>query len=325
MFLTEKTMAVYIPIGESNLPGELKRGNKLILRASDEKVIAWVSLKGSTKGMNEAKKRCMNEISSSQPQTQPPKPTPNILSIVPDLKNIEGLWIKNDQDPFVACKDEDNQYGVAIGRWEKNSSGEMEFGKGTDFRMSFYDSGCSFVEAKKQGSTYLLKSECSDEEEDQNGDTVITIISDSVIQVINPLTSPLTLVRCPTPPPTGPKPPISATGDVPEEFIGDWVPSSSTCSSPIIFRVKSKAAVLINDKDSEAFEKIDLCYSCEGGAKYDGNVIWLTPESDTDSRVPFIAYLNAGEKMGVTVVDIDVSALKKRFPLDELELKKCKQ
>lgn len=83
--------------------------------------------------------------------------------------------------------------------------------------------------------------------------------------------------------------------------------------------------MLINDKDSEAFEKIDLCYSCEGGAKYDGNVIWLTPESDTDSRVPFIAYLNAGEKMGVTVVDIDVSALKKRFPLDELELKKCKQ
>lgn len=324
-FLTEGTVAVYIPIDESNLPEEIKRGSKLYLKANDESIIAWVSLKGSTKGMNEAKKRCMDEISSSQPQTQPPKPTPNILSIVPDLKNIEGLWIGNDQDPFVACKDEDNQYGVAIGRWEKNSSGEMEFGKGTDFRMSFYDSGCSFVEAKKQGSTYLLKSECSDEEEDQNGDTVITIISDSVIQVINPLTSPLTLVRCPTAPPTGPKPPISATGDVPEEFIGDWVPSSSTCSSPIKFRVKSKAAVLINDKDSEAFEKIDLCYSCEGGAKYDGNVIWLTPESDTDSRVPFIAYLNAGEKIGVTVVDIDVSALKKRFPLDELELKKCKQ
>ncbi len=323
VFLTEKTIAVYIPISESNLPGELKRGNKLILRASDEKVIAWVSLKGSTKGMNEAKQKCMEAISPSQSNSQNNNQKKvDIITAIPDFKNIEGLWVPKDQDPNSICAEEDSPYRIAIGRWEVNNT--IEFGKGSAYRLGFWDGGCEFFDGKQQGSTFILKSECGMEDEEARGDTIITVISPSDIQVINPLTEPLTLVRCPQLSQKKPKPAMAMNGEIPEEYIGDWVPISSGCSSPNKFRITSKAAMLVNGQDNQTFDKIDLCYSCEGNDKYEGNVIWLTPESDNDNRVPFIAYLNAGEKMGVTVVDIDNPELEKRFHLDGLELKKCK-
>ena len=333
-FLTESTIAVYIPIDESDLPDEMKRGNKLYLRASDKKVISWVSLKGSSKGMNEAEKLCLSSSQlqkqsqqSSPAQTAPAQTVqtsiPNISSI-PDLTSIEGKWVDKSADINVECASEESHWTALIGKWEFDQKlGKNIFGKGTGNKMYFLEGGCDFIGGKKQGNSFILQSECSDEGETSNGDTILTMISDSELQVISPITSTLSLVRCPeSQPPSNSRVTIS-DGDIPLEFRGFWVPTSQACSSKLKFLVETNKVSFINDKDSINFNEVDLCYSCEGGANYQGRVVWITPKETSNNRVSFIAYFNADEKIGVTKIDIDDPDLKKRFPLEEVALKKC--
>lgn len=114
-----------------------------------------------------------------------------------------------------------------------------------------------------------------------------------------------------------------ASDEGPSEFLGDWVPESMTCQSQLRFRIEAKRVVLINATQSKSFGNLDFCRSCAGGARYEGNIIFLIPEFGGKGASPFFAYLNADEKMGVVKLDIQNAQLKRQFPLDNVALKKC--
>lgn len=110
---------------------------------------------------------------------------------------------------------------------------------------------------------------------------------------------------------------------VPPEFLGDWVPRTSTCQSQLRFRVEAESVVLINDSESKPFGNLNFCYSCEGGANYSGKVVWMMPEFGGKTDPPFTAQFNAGEKSGVLVLDFHQPDLKSQFPLHQIALKRC--
>ncbi len=90
---------------------------------------------------------------------------------------------------------------------------------------------------------------------------------------------------------------------VPDEFIGDWVPANGSCQSKIMLRVEKDSITLLNDSASKKFGNLDLCYSCEGGAQYNGEVVWLIPEFNSGKDAPFTVYFYTEERKGVTVID----------------------
>lgn len=112
--------------------------------------------------------------------------------------------------------------------------------------------------------------------------------------------------------------------EVPKEFLGDWVPRAASCQSELKFRVEPRRVILQNGATTRTFGDIDICFSCEGGAKYDGKIVWLMPEFNSNNPLPFTVYFNAEEKLGVTKIDIQDSQIQKTFPLNGVALKKCK-
>jgi hypothetical protein len=72
---------------------------------------------------------------------------------------------------------------------------------------------------------------------------------------------------------------------------------------------------------------LNICYSCEGGAQYSGEVVWLLPEFHSGNGVQFTVYFNANEEKGITVLQFEKEEkenIKKRFPLHDVKLRKCK-
>jgi hypothetical protein len=110
---------------------------------------------------------------------------------------------------------------------------------------------------------------------------------------------------------------------VPVEFLGDWVRVKDSCESKIRLRVAPTSVTLVNGIDSEQFGDLDLCYTCEGGAQYNGEVVWLSPEFNSGNSAPFTVRFNANEKKGVAVVEIKMSSIKKRYPVHNKMLRKC--
>ena len=111
--------------------------------------------------------------------------------------------------------------------------------------------------------------------------------------------------------------------DVPAEFIGDWVPADASCASTIRLRVAPRTVTLINGSDAQQFGHLDICFSCEGGARYAGIVVWLLPEFSSKGRGPFRVRFNAGEERGVAIVEFEKADLRQRFPLHKMKLHRC--
>jgi hypothetical protein len=114
--------------------------------------------------------------------------------------------------------------------------------------------------------------------------------------------------------------------NVPNKFTGDWVPTRDACASPLRLRVSKREVTLIHGNDKQTFGDVHLCYSCEGGAKYAGIVVWLEPEFNTGT--PFVILLNAGEQEGIAVINYnqesDMEAeLVERFPINGIDLREC--
>ena len=110
---------------------------------------------------------------------------------------------------------------------------------------------------------------------------------------------------------------------VPEEFVGIWIPAGSSCQAKIGLRVEGTTVTLFNGSDYQQYGNLDICYSCEGGARYSGAVVWLLPEFGTERRAPFKVHFNDKEEEGTTVVEIARNDLKQRFPLHNVKLHKC--
>jgi hypothetical protein len=118
-------------------------------------------------------------------------------------------------------------------------------------------------------------------------------------------------------------PVLAVERPVPAEFIGDWVPVGGPCEATSRLRVESDTVTLINGSDSQRFGGLDICFSCEGGARYSGRVVWLLPEFSKGGRSPFLVRFNANEEPGVTVVEFEREDLRQRFPLHNVKLQRC--
>ncbi len=119
--------------------------------------------------------------------------------------------------------------------------------------------------------------------------------------------------------------PVFALGPpVPDAFIGDWAPMKSACKSATILRVELESVSLLGKADQQSFGDIDICYSCEGGTRYSGEVVWLSPDFNQSGTAPFIIRFNANEKKGVASIEFLDPELKKRFPIENIALRKCR-
>lgn len=112
--------------------------------------------------------------------------------------------------------------------------------------------------------------------------------------------------------------------EIPEEFLGDWVPQTASCQSELRFSVQPSRVVLKNGATTKAFGDIDICRSCEGGAQYLGEVVLLVPEFNSNKPAPFVARFNTSEKRGVTMLDIQQPEIQRMFPFNNVALKRCK-
>jgi hypothetical protein len=114
----------------------------------------------------------------------------------------------------------------------------------------------------------------------------------------------------------------AVAADIPAEFKGTWKPQNKNCQGDAALVVNSDSFTLMGQGRRQRFSNIDLCYSCEGGARYAGIVVWATP-MPSQGDAPFIVKFNADEKKGVTVVEVGDEQLAKAFPLTGLPLQKC--
>jgi hypothetical protein len=131
-----------------------------------------------------------------------------------------------------------------------------------------------------------------------------------------------------------------AAAQIPAEFTGDWVPASAMCSSPARIRVEAAKITLVNGTDSESFGGIEMAGPGYFGPDYRGISAVAIAELDKDAPVQVV--FNYNEKKGVAQADMaspiagNVNAigkalnarlaklnLVKRFPLNQVPLKKC--
>lgn len=108
---------------------------------------------------------------------------------------------------------------------------------------------------------------------------------------------------------------------VPVQLQGYWVPSAAACNSTLGVLVGGQRLKLKNAGQEKTFQT-ETCFSCEGGARYAGQVIWVLPKSEAET-MQFVLYLNADERVGTARLEIQSDTLSSAFPLHQTQLKRC--
>lgn len=116
---------------------------------------------------------------------------------------------------------------------------------------------------------------------------------------------------------------MAGAGEIPAEFRGTWKPQATGCRSQAALVVTKDQLVLRKANQRRAFGDVDLCYSCEGGARYQGIVVWAAPGFAKGREGPFTVHFNADEKKGVTVIEPLDPHLARQFPVMGMRLRKC--
>src|SRR5688572_11569171 len=93
----------------------------------------------------------------------------------------------------------------------------------------------------------------------------------------------------------------AAPGAVPAEFQGTWVPSKSTCESPVRVTIAADRLTLTNGKDSEALGGIEMAGPGYFAPDYRGILAVLITEFS--GHQPVTATFNLGEKKGAAQVE----------------------
>jgi hypothetical protein len=110
------------------------------------------------------------------------------------------------------------------------------------------------------------------------------------------------------------------TDAVPADQLGVWVPAKSDCKSPLKLELAPKQMTLTSGKDRVSHGNVQLSYSYFGNS-YQG--IQFAAMPDWDKTQPYVVILNADEKKGRAKIYFSDAALKKRFPLEKVPLKRC--
>jgi hypothetical protein len=134
---------------------------------------------------------------------------------------------------------------------------------------------------------------------------------------------------------------IAQGGPVPAEWQGTWVPVKAACDSPVRMVITADRLILTNGSDQQAIGGIEMAGPGYWGPDYQGIEAVLITEFD--GQQPATAVFNAGEKNGLAQVSfasvqpgaagnalltaynkrITELSLAKRFPLNQVPLKKC--
>ncbi len=116
--------------------------------------------------------------------------------------------------------------------------------------------------------------------------------------------------------------PALAVSTVPADLQGIWVPQSQPCSKATVsLDVGPEKASIKQQGRIWSFEKLLLCYTCEGGTKYQGMVVWMSPVPDVPGPAAFTVYFNEGEQRGVARVEL--SQQLKGIALQQVVLRNC--
>ena len=108
------------------------------------------------------------------------------------------------------------------------------------------------------------------------------------------------------------------TDAVPTDQRGLWVPAKSDCKSPLRLELAPKQMTLSNGKDRVSHGNVGMSYF---GNSYQGITFAAMP--DWDKSQPYVVLLNAEEKKGRAKINFNDARLKKRFPLQNVTLKRC--
>ena len=129
--------------------------------------------------------------------------------------------------------------------------------------------------------------------------------------------------------------------EVPAQFHGRWVPAKAACESGLGVTVSVDRITLFNGKDTEAIGGIEMAGPGFFPPGYRG--IQAVAITEFSGQQPLTATFNAGEKKGAGLVEfaplqpaknpnavqkaynarISKLNLAKRFPLNNVPLKKC--
>ncbi len=132
-----------------------------------------------------------------------------------------------------------------------------------------------------------------------------------------------------------------ASAQVPAEFQGDWVPSTSACTSPARVRFDAAKITLVNGADMVGFGGVEMAGPAYFEPSYRGIMAVAFAEFSGDQ--PVIATFNVGEKKGVAQLEMAAPSpgaasntalsalnarytalnLARRFPLNAVPLKRC--
>jgi len=86
------------------------------------------------------------------------------------------------------------------------------------------------------------------------------------------------------------------------ELLGSYAPGGDCAREPKV-TLGAKAITIQTGGKSTRLAPIDACYSCEGGARYEGIVVWVSQlGADRNPIEPFF-YFNAGEKKGALAME----------------------
>jgi hypothetical protein len=110
------------------------------------------------------------------------------------------------------------------------------------------------------------------------------------------------------------------TDAVPADQLGVWVPAKADCKSALRLELAPKQMTLVNGKDRVSHGNVGMSYSYFGNS-YQGITFAAMP--DWDKSQPYVVLLNADEKKGRAKINFSDAGLKKRFPLEDVALKRC--
>ena len=138
--------------------------------------------------------------------------------------------------------------------------------------------------------------------------------------------------------------PTAAQGpfaQVPADYRGDWVAASAACTAPVRVRVEATTITLMNGTDKESLGGLEMAGPGFFPPDYKG--IQAVAITEFSGNQPLSATFNHGERKGVAIVEMAMPGpdrpgaaaanamnaqfrklnLAKRFPLQQVPLKKC--